>query len=82
MTRGWSGFDEPFLTLRNQGSLLAMTPGRRPSAANESNGGEVEGKIIDWIVLKPEEREAFPERSGDLALGPNVQIQGQRRDSG
>jgi leucyl-tRNA synthetase len=57
---GLVGFDEPFLTLRNQGSLLAMTPGRRPSTANEISGGEAEGKIIDWIVLKPEEREAFP----------------------
>ena len=58
--QGLLGFDEPFLILRNQGSLLAMTPGRRPRSPEES-GSETNEKIIDWIVLKPEEREAFPQ---------------------
>jgi leucyl-tRNA synthetase len=55
---GLLGFEEPFLTLRNQGSLLAMTPGRRPRP-QEADGG-AEEKIIDWIVLKHDEREQVP----------------------
>jgi leucyl-tRNA synthetase len=55
---GLLGFEEPFLTLRNQGSLLAMTPGRRPRPQEESAaGGE---KIVDWIVLKHDERDRYP----------------------
>jgi len=54
------GFEEPFLILRNQGSLLAYTPGRRPRSKDESSGEEVDEKIIDWIVIKPEERDTFP----------------------
>ena len=52
---GLLGFEEPFLTLRNQGSLLALTPGRRPRP-QEENGGSDE-RIVDWIVLKHDERE-------------------------
>ncbi|MCJ7526425.1 MAG: leucine--tRNA ligase [Candidatus Aminicenantes bacterium] len=55
---GLLGFEEPFLTLRNQGSLLAMTPGRRPRPQDEH--GENDEKIVDWIVLKHEEREQYP----------------------
>jgi leucyl-tRNA synthetase len=55
---GLLGFEEPFLRLRNQGSLLAMTPGRRPRP-QEENGASDE-KIIDWIVLKHDEREQYP----------------------
>jgi leucyl-tRNA synthetase len=55
---GHIGFHEPFLRLRNQGQLLAWTPGRRPRAGEEAKEGE-EG-VIDWILLKPEERERFP----------------------
>jgi leucyl-tRNA synthetase len=54
---GLLGFEEPFLILRNQGSLLALTPGRRPRSREES--GDSEEKIIDWIVLKHDEREAY-----------------------
>jgi leucyl-tRNA synthetase len=56
---GLIDFDEPFQTLRNQGMLLNYTPGRRPvgSEANE----EADESVTDWIVLRPEEREGFPE---------------------
>jgi leucyl-tRNA synthetase len=59
---GYIGFDEPFLTLRNQGSLLAYTPGRKPRHGEilEGEADDDTDKIIDWIVLKPEEREVFP----------------------
>ncbi len=52
------GFEEPFRILRNQGSLLALTPGRR-LRPQEENGGSEE-KIADWIVLKHDEREGYP----------------------
>jgi leucyl-tRNA synthetase len=55
---GLLGFEEPFLRLRNQGSLLAMTPGRRPRP--QEDNGESNEKIIDWIVLKHDEREQYP----------------------
>ncbi len=64
---GYIGFEEPFLTLRNQGSMLAWTPGRRPRAgegespAAEDGGGGGDDRVIDWIVLKPEERAEYPE---------------------
>jgi leucyl-tRNA synthetase len=58
---GLVGFQEPFQILRNQGSMLAYTPGRRPRAGEDASGGEEEEHIIDWIVLKPEERATFPE---------------------
>ncbi|MCS6778014.1 MAG: leucine--tRNA ligase [Chloroherpetonaceae bacterium] len=57
-------FEEPFTRLRNQGMLLAWTPGRRVSAAeagqtgDETDAGE---PIEDWKVLKPEERLTIPE---------------------
>jgi len=54
---GLLGFEEPFLNLRNQGSLLALTPGRRPRAQEE---GREDEKIIDWVVLKHDEREKYP----------------------
>ncbi len=55
---GLVGFEEPFLRLKNQGSLLAYTPGRRPKS--EGDGTADEDRIVDWIVLRPEEREAYP----------------------
>jgi leucyl-tRNA synthetase len=59
---GLIGFEEPFSRLRNQGQLLAYTPGRRPAAGEEAAGdsdGEGE-KVIDWILLRPEERDTYP----------------------
>jgi leucyl-tRNA synthetase len=56
---GLIGFDEPFQKLRNQGTVLALTPGRKPRAG-ESVSGEEGESVVDWIVLKPEERETYP----------------------
>jgi len=55
---GLLGFEEPFLNLRNQGSLLALTPGRRPRP--QEQGGDGADKIVDWIVLKHDERDQLP----------------------
>jgi len=55
---GLLGFDEPFRILRNQGSLLALTPGRRPRPQEENGGGDE--RILDWIVLKHDDREQYP----------------------
>ena len=63
---GYIGFQEPFLKLRNQGQLLAWTPGRRPgygAPPGPGSGEEAiddEERIVDWILLKPEERASFP----------------------
>ncbi|MCC6731262.1 MAG: leucine--tRNA ligase [Chthonomonadales bacterium] len=57
---GLVGFVEPFETLRNQGSMLAWTPGRRPRANERAANEEDEERVLDWIVLKPEEREGYP----------------------
>jgi leucyl-tRNA synthetase len=53
-------FTEPFSALRSQGAMLAYTPGRRPRAGEvvgEDDDGE---RIVDWIVLRPEELATFP----------------------
>lgn len=55
---GLLGFAEPFLNLRNQGSLLALTPGRRPRPQEQAAEGE--DKIVDWIVLRHDERDRVP----------------------
>ena len=55
---GLVGFEEPFLNLRNQGSLLALTPGRRPRPQEQA--GEGEDRIVDWIVLRHDERDRVP----------------------
>lgn len=57
---GLLGFIEPFKQLRNQGMMLAHTPGRllRPE---EGGCVEGEGPIEDWKVLRPEERASIPE---------------------
>ncbi len=59
---GLVGFTEPFRILRNQGSMLAWTPGRKPSENEESTGDDSDDseQIIDWKVLKPEEFAAYP----------------------
>ncbi|MBN1411978.1 MAG: leucine--tRNA ligase [Spirochaetales bacterium] len=54
---GCIGFQEPFSTLRNQGSLLAYTPGRKPRTTEKDRDNV---QLIDWIVLKPEERDKYP----------------------
>jgi len=55
---GLVGFTEPFQILRNQGSMLAYTPGRRPRRSETE--GEGDG-LVDWILLKPEEKNTVPE---------------------
>jgi leucyl-tRNA synthetase len=57
---GLVGFTEPFTELRNQGSMLAWTPGRKPRGG-EQGGAEDGDSVVDWIVLKPEERDAYPQ---------------------
>jgi leucyl-tRNA synthetase len=57
------GFTEPFKTLRNQGSMLAWTPGRKPARNEDASGEDDDGAeehVIDWKVLKPEELATFP----------------------
>lgn len=58
-------FDEPFQKLRNQGMLLAYTPGRAvaKSDADASEGDETGGDdpIEDWKVLRADERKTVPE---------------------
>jgi leucyl-tRNA synthetase len=41
--------------------MLAYTPGRRPRAEEDVKSEEDDERVIDWIVLKPEERGAFPQ---------------------
>ena len=55
---GMVGFDEPFTRLRNQGMMLAYTPGRKPSAGEEGEE-EAEEKIEDWKAVKPEDMARF-----------------------
>lgn len=61
---GLLDFDEPFLRLRNQGMLLAYTAGRRVVAEEADAGDETETDepLEDWKVLKPEEKETYPEQ--------------------
>jgi len=81
---GLINFQEPFSTLRNQGMLLAYTPGREikpeKSGAAKGAGGangaggaggaggadeeapeDAAGRVENWKVLKPEERETIPQ---------------------
>ncbi len=51
---GMIGFAEPFTRLRNQGMMLAHTPGRKPSAG-ENADGEGGEKIEDWVAVKPDD---------------------------
>jgi leucyl-tRNA synthetase len=58
---GYLNFTEPFMTLHNQGSLLAYTPGRKPRSGESMESDGAEEHLVDWIVLKPEERANYPE---------------------
>jgi leucyl-tRNA synthetase len=57
---GLLSFVEPFKTLRNQGMMLAWTPGRKPAPGEDAGGEETEEAIDDWKVVKPEERADYP----------------------
>jgi len=62
---GLIGFDEPYRRYRNQGMMLAYTPGRNTSAdeeASEIDGGDektADEKIDDWKAVKPEDLPRF-----------------------
>ena len=58
---GLLNFVEPFTTLRNQGMMLAFTPGRRPAPGENAEGEETDEQIEDWKVIKPEERSLYPD---------------------
>ncbi|MCE5240284.1 leucine--tRNA ligase, partial [bacterium] len=61
---GLVGFAEPFTQLRNQGMMLAYTPGRAVAAGEaceDGNADDDEAPIEDWKVLRPEERATIPE---------------------
>lgn len=64
---GLIGFEEPFQRLRNQGMLLAYTPGLKigrddtvPETGEENAAGDE--AIEDWKPLRPEERSRAPEQ--------------------
>ncbi len=61
---GLVAFDEPFQRLRNQGMLLAHTPGRhitRDEEAGEAEEVDSNEPLENWKVLKPEEKASVPE---------------------
>ena len=57
---GLLGFTEPFTQLRNQGMMLALTPGRAVDPVDACGESE-ESAIENWKVLRPEERDTLPE---------------------
>jgi leucyl-tRNA synthetase len=59
---GLVGFEEPFQRYRNQGMLLAYTPGRELKSDEEVQGEDADADepIENWKVLKPEERAGVP----------------------
>ncbi|HSV74950.1 MAG TPA: leucine--tRNA ligase [Chthonomonadales bacterium] len=57
---GLLAFSEPFSRLRNQGTVLAYTLGRRPRLGERADGEDGGEGIVDWIVLRPDERESCP----------------------
>jgi leucyl-tRNA synthetase len=59
---GLVGFEEPFKVLRNQGMMLAHTPGiPLKNLAENSTDDDNDEPIEDWKALKPEERANYPE---------------------
>ncbi len=61
---GYIEFGEPFQQLRNQGMLLAYTAGRRVTSEEVAvEGEEVESDepLVDWKVLRPDERDTVPD---------------------
>ena len=57
---GMVGFTEPFTRLRNQGMMLAYTPGYVPKAGEQGADEDEEG-IPDWKAIKPDELSRFKE---------------------
>ena len=63
---GYIPFDEPFMHYRNQGMVLANTPGieikkDESVQGSEEGDGDSDEPIEDWKALKPEERGNVPE---------------------
>ncbi len=60
---GYVSAKEPFRLYRNQGSVLAYTAGRRVHSdeAQGEGDGDDEGTLLDWKVIKPEERDSIPQ---------------------
>ena len=57
---GLIGFDEPYRRYRNQGMMLAYTPGRNTLTGEDA--GETDStdeKIDDWMAVKPEDLPRF-----------------------
>lgn len=57
---GLLGFNEPFTQLRNQGMMLAYTPGRAIGAV-DTGAVDQSTPIENWKVLRPTERDTIPE---------------------
>ncbi len=63
---GYLPFDEPFMHYRNQGMVLAYTPGievKKDESVQgaESGDNDTDEPIENWKALKPEERSGVPE---------------------
>ncbi len=56
---GLIGFDEPYRRYRNQGMMLAYTPGRNTLAGEDAGETEGDEKIDDWKAVKPEDLARF-----------------------
>ena len=57
-------FNEPFTRLRNQGMMLAYTPGRKPDADETPGDDSSDEPIEDWVAIKPEDLSKY--KSDDL----------------
>jgi len=57
---GLIGFDEPFKQLRNQGTVLAYTPGLKLQAGESAGGEDDDEPIEDWKALRQEELSSHP----------------------
>ena len=55
---GLLSVDEPFKRYRNQGMMLAYTPGRKVSGEESGEDGG-DDKIEDWKAIKPDEMDRF-----------------------
>ena len=76
---GLLDFVEPFTTLRNQGMMLAWTPGRKPAPNEDAEGEETDEQIEDWKVAEAGGARPLSRRRDHLALGQDVQVLRQRR---
>ncbi len=56
---GLISFDEPYKRYRNQGMMLAYTPGRNTLADEEAGETDGDEKIDDWKAVKPDELSRF-----------------------